>query len=559
MSYPRSLFALLCLLGCACLLAPTAVQADEAEAIEVDVAGELTKLLGANPGARASALWTLTASGASPADVLDALPEARQRAGGERVDGESPVDLDWTHEVAPDREHTVFARIPSSYDPAKPLPLLVWLHGGVSREPDGGGASGMQVFGAEAEAEGYALLCPSGRAGAVWWDEAGTKLILDAIDKLAQHVHIDARRIAVAGFSDGASGCYHLMAHAPDRFCCFIPMHGHPGLTRVLYGPAFTSNVRGRRAYATNGEVDQLYPSGEVQGMIQELKDAGCLIDWHDIAGSGHSMNGLEGHWNAARALWLTNERPAEAAGRIDWATTKPDFDGRHEWIAITALDANAPATDEDLDTGTLPTPPQRARIGFQIDQTHQGAGVAVGPVSEGSAATEADLREGDVILEAGGHSLDGDDRLQRLGALLGSYDPEGEAGIDLVVDRDGERLEITVHPKVPPLPEPYQRPRGHVRAIWEAGEATIETKGVRTLRLYLTPEQADGRRSLQVTWNGQVVHDGSVAPDLTVTLDEIVRAGSGISPYVAALDLTVPTPDPEEDGDADGAGDSGE
>jgi hypothetical protein len=65
---------------------------------------------------------------------------------------------------------------PENYNPAKPTPLVVWLHGGVSRaevieEPltylDG------HDFQELAEKMGWFMIYPMGQFGATWWDSVG--------------------------------------------------------------------------------------------------------------------------------------------------------------------------------------------------------------------------------------------------------------------------------------------------------------------------------------------------------------------------------------------------
>jgi phospholipase/carboxylesterase len=94
--------------------------------------------------------------------------------------------------------------IPVGLDAAKPAPLIVGLHGA------GGVASQMlDLLMPSAEAEGIILLAPESRGST--WDVIGggygpdVAFIDEALREVFRMHPIDPRRIAVSGFSDGAS------------------------------------------------------------------------------------------------------------------------------------------------------------------------------------------------------------------------------------------------------------------------------------------------------------------------------------------------------------------
>jgi phospholipase/carboxylesterase len=95
--------------------------------------------------------------------------------------------------------------VPRSYDPAEPAPLLVTLHGA------GGQASQMidDVLLDTAEAHGSIILSPESR-GRTWDVILGAygpdvAFIDEALGTLLSAHAIDGERIAISGFSDGAS------------------------------------------------------------------------------------------------------------------------------------------------------------------------------------------------------------------------------------------------------------------------------------------------------------------------------------------------------------------
>jgi S1-C subfamily serine protease len=89
---------------------------------------------------------------------------------------------------------------------------------------------------------------------------------------------------------------------------------------------------------------------------------------------------------------------------------------------------------DAPEDTGEV----RKASTGSVPDFAHQGDGVKIGSVIEGSAGEKAGLQAGDIIMEMDGTKLTG---LRQYSDLLKKYQP-GDV-VKLVVDRNGETKEI--------------------------------------------------------------------------------------------------------------------
>ena len=94
--------------------------------------------------------------------------------------------------------------VPKRYDPATPAPLVVLLHGAGAR-----GTQLVELFTETAEARGYLILSPDSR-GRTWDVILGgygpDVVFMDrALAQVFEIYAVDPGRIALAGFSDGAS------------------------------------------------------------------------------------------------------------------------------------------------------------------------------------------------------------------------------------------------------------------------------------------------------------------------------------------------------------------
>lgn len=137
-----------------------------------------------------------------------------------------------------DTDRLTYLRVPPSYRRGHPLPLAIALHGGGQR-----GDFWMSGYGALTDAAGIVLIAPE--SATLSWDAIETNrfsrdmLMLNAvIAETFDRVDIDASRIALIGFSDGASYALSLglsngdnirrvVAHSPGTYID-VPRHGSP-------------------------------------------------------------------------------------------------------------------------------------------------------------------------------------------------------------------------------------------------------------------------------------------------------------------------------------------
>ncbi|MGZ5970873.1 MAG: alpha/beta hydrolase family esterase [Polyangiales bacterium] len=126
-------------------------------------------------------------------------------------------------------------RVPSSYDPSKPAPLVLVLHGY--------GASGLLqslYFGLSAlvEEKGFILAAPDGTPDSTskrYWNAldfcCGTDVddvayLLGLVDEIEKYYAIDRKRVFLVGHSNGAAMSYRLACEAADRFGAMVSLGG---------------------------------------------------------------------------------------------------------------------------------------------------------------------------------------------------------------------------------------------------------------------------------------------------------------------------------------------
>ena len=531
---PRTTWLLLSLLVA---LLPGAACADPS----ADLEGRLRAYLAArDPRTRRQHLDAVLALEPDVREVAALLP----RCWTWPEDGPVGQVLTWERETPDGTPHTVFAYVPATYDPSTPWPTLLYLHGDVMREEDGGGQEAIELLVEEAEARGFLLLAPSTRDGAPWWSADGRGLALGALRDLKRRYHVDADHVAVLGRSDGGSACYHLLAHAPDPFCCFVACVGNPRVTEVHGGPTWPGNLASRPIYALSGAKDPVYPSRAVEPHVLALEQAGCRITWVEDADADHDVASFFARrWPEMHVFWQAHRREA-APAEVTWTTSSAQG-ARRAWVEIVRLDPETATVEAAAapDVEVARQDAARGAWGLRLEATDDGVGLRVVDVEDGTPAEAGGLLAGDVLLRVGDTELVGSDASEVLRRAL---DQARSEGVTFAGRRGNEPLALRVRPRPAPAPpvaaedaRGYGIPPGTVTARVAGGNRLdVATDGVAALRLHLLADLVDLDRDLSVVLDGRVVFSGPAPCRLDHLLAEAWRQGPGAPVVVGYLDL---------------------
>jgi polyhydroxybutyrate depolymerase len=131
-----------------------------------------------------------------------------------------------------DREYVL--RIPTGYDEAVPLPLIVVFHGYTMTADGQASESGLPALGDE---EGFITVFPEGRGDIQRWlfdldaveidittANPDIALVSDLLDKLSEELSVDSDRIYAVGFSNGGWIASAVACTLSDRFAAAAPV-----------------------------------------------------------------------------------------------------------------------------------------------------------------------------------------------------------------------------------------------------------------------------------------------------------------------------------------------
>jgi len=136
-----------------------------------------------------------------------------------------------------EQKRTYLVHIPKKYDPKKPTPVVLALHGAAMNGPMMAPFSGLNK---KSDDAGFIVVYPSGTGTGPFltWNAGGllgkmaegkaddVAFISKLLDDLATVVKVDEKRVYATGISNGGMMCYRLAAGLSDRIAAIAPVAG---------------------------------------------------------------------------------------------------------------------------------------------------------------------------------------------------------------------------------------------------------------------------------------------------------------------------------------------
>jgi phospholipase/carboxylesterase len=223
------------------------------------------------------------------AGLLPGCGDRRERPPpGDRDDAEAALDArpgapteplvgPGTHALGLAEERDALLHVPPALPAGRAAPLVITLHGA-----GGGAEGGLALLRSEADERGLLLLAPASRR--TTWDAIrggygpDVRMIDRALQKVFRVVAVDGERIAVAGFSDGASYALGL-GLANGTLCSRV----------VAFSPGFVPEARRDgtpRIFVSHGTTDAVLPIERTsRRIVPALRSRGLDVTYREFPG----------------------------------------------------------------------------------------------------------------------------------------------------------------------------------------------------------------------------------------------------------------------------------
>ena len=213
---------------------------------------------------------------------------------------------EWAYESRADDSGQPFKMaIPTDYDPSRPAPLSVYMHGYSGNH--------LEHSTEMASHPGSFDLSVLGRGRGGGYRALSEADVLDVIDYVQAHWAIDPDRIHLNGGSMGGGGTYRLGSRYPHRFASGRPTCGfasHLPLANLITLPI----------YATHSADDWTVSVLHDRGPLARLRELGGQVIFDETNGYGHAVWDYKEGNERGDAWELLQVRPASrTVRRIDY------------------------------------------------------------------------------------------------------------------------------------------------------------------------------------------------------------------------------------------------
>ncbi len=196
--------------------------------------------------------------------------------------------------------------VPTGYDPAKPAPLVVLLHGLYSNPWQ---VIHYQGITQEAEKRGYLVVAPTGYNDQGWYGSRGAGKdfglglkqppglpdnlgalseddVLDVLALVQKDYAVDPKRIYLMGHSMGGGGTLYLGTKYPERWAALA------ALAPAIYSnPDALAAVRKLPIMIVQGDQDRLVHVENTRKWVAEMKTLKMDYRYEEIAGGDHILS----------------------------------------------------------------------------------------------------------------------------------------------------------------------------------------------------------------------------------------------------------------------------
>lgn len=478
-----------------------------------DLPSLVRKLLDAEKSEQAEIINSILSLNPLPENVENLLKEGK----------EYPADVKkgWqvlTTACSDGKSRPFHLYVPQSYEEAKRSPVLINLHGAVSRPTL---LSEEMLKGSREmwspQANQYIQILPLGQAGCEWWSEVGASAILGALQTVKKRYNVDENRIYLTGFSDGGSGAFYIALYHSTPFAAFAPLNGFVGVAEMSGKQVHLPSLSNKPLYVVNCGQDRLYPAEEVSQFVDEMKKAGAKVTFKVYEKAGHDFSYGDTEKPLIMDFFERNPRnPFPAKLTVETANAGL---GRVHYIRIDRIENVG--NNSDFSDYNVMFASKRAVIGVVLDQNFEGPGARIEGVSEDSLAAKLGLQRGDIIIKLGGKDVDSVDTVRGIMASVKQGDE-----ITISVKRSDKVIPLKGQIEKPQPKPAFSREKisGRIDVSVNRNKVETKVKNVSAYTLFISRDQFNVNEDIEVYTNGELSFRGKVKPDLAFTLSQYLE-----------------------------------
>jgi predicted esterase len=178
--------------------------------------------------------------------------------------------------------------LPRNYDPTKPTPLVLMLHGAVGDERSYfSDLYDPALIKSEAERRGFILAAVNGRGRFATYRGAAAEDSIEVLKAMRRDFNVDPSRVYLTGHSTGAYGAWLVASLEPDAFAAIAAVSGGAPVADDAL-PALLEKLKGIPVLIVHGAKDEIVPPENSRKMSSAAQKAGLKVTNLEVPEGGH-------------------------------------------------------------------------------------------------------------------------------------------------------------------------------------------------------------------------------------------------------------------------------
>jgi len=207
----------------------------------------------------------------------------------------------------PKRAYPLAVYVPTSYEPNKPAPLIIYLHGKGQSEGDVAASALIQTL---ADSTGALIVAPYA-GGDDMLADAKVGELYQVLAAAESAFAVDKRRVYLAGHSLGGFAAFKALANHPESWAAALVIEGAVAQSD---SDAVALRVRGKPIYLVAGSNDESIKAEYMRQLADWLRRNGALVTYYEQPEGTHSLASVAPFVSKAWRDMLAGNRPTGAA-----------------------------------------------------------------------------------------------------------------------------------------------------------------------------------------------------------------------------------------------------
>lgn len=167
--------------------------------------------------------------------------------------------------------------LPEDYDPSKPYPMMISLHGNPPRHCE---RVHHKYWRSDTARHGYVLISPN-LDGGRWHRPIGETKLFKTLRDAVTRFHVDTSRIYVGGYSAGASGTWNIVTRYRELFAGAVIRCGKRRVSNAML-----QGLAGKGIFVIHAAQDDKCPVSGARNAVKVLKKYGVDHRYREYPGA---------------------------------------------------------------------------------------------------------------------------------------------------------------------------------------------------------------------------------------------------------------------------------